>query len=136
MQVIACALLAIWAAAVRFGPKREAPPPIAPGKDFLIRNTAALLRYGGHHADALRRYLAVTIQDVRRASHAPDGLAPAALTAWLDRLGATRGAKISLPELAAAVAAADNDPQRVAQLADQVYRWRMEISGHGSRSRT
>ena len=40
--------LVVWAAMVRFGPRREAPPPIAPGEDFLIRNTAALLHHGGH----------------------------------------------------------------------------------------
>jgi hypothetical protein len=118
---------------VRFGPRRAAPPPIAPGKDFLIRNTAALLHYGGHHGHALRRYLALTVAAVRHTLHAP-ALAPAALTAWLERVRGVRGGRISLVELERAVDAADS-PTKVVELADQVYRWRMEMT-HGTDDRT
>jgi hypothetical protein len=133
LQVLVCAVLAVWAAMVRFGPRREAPQPLAPGKDFLIRNTAALLHYGGHHAHALRRYLALTVAAVRHALHAPS-LAPAAMTAWLERVRAVRGGRISLVELERAVDAAES-PQRAVELADQVYRWRMEMT-HGTDDRT
>jgi hypothetical protein len=133
LQVLVCALLAVWAAMVRFGPRREAPPPIAPGKDFLIRNTAALLHYGGHHAHALRRYLALTTAAVRHALHAPS-LAPSAMTAWLERVRVLRGGRISLVELERAVDAAES-PARAVELADQVYRWRMEMT-HGTDDRT
>jgi hypothetical protein len=135
MQVLICALLAIWAAMVRFGPRRAAPPPLAPGKDFLIANTAALLRYGGHHADALQRYLAANVQSVRHALHAPAQLSPTALSQWLERVRGVRGGTISLPELEQAVSAASTTPQKVVELADQVYRWRMEMI-HGSQHRT
>jgi hypothetical protein len=135
MQVLICALLAIWAAMVRFGPRRAAPPPLAPGKDFLIANTAALLRFGGHHADALQRYLAANVQTVRHALHAPDSLAPSALRDWLERVRTTRGSKISLPELEQAVSSAATTPHRVVEIADQVYRWRMEMI-HGSHHRS
>lgn len=133
MQVLICALLAIWAAMVRFGPKKAAAPPIAPGKDFLIQNTAALLHYGGHHADALRRYLMQSIASVRYALHAP-ALAPNQLTAWLENVRKTRGGVISLVELERDAHTADT-PQRTVEVADRVYRWRMEmINGSQHRS--
>jgi hypothetical protein len=134
MQVLICALLVLWAAMVRFGPKRAPPPPLAPGKDFLIANTAALLRFGGHDHDALERYLTSNIQIVRHALHAPDSLGPSALAEWLERVRGVRGTKIALPQLQQDVASS-RDPQRVLELADQVYRWRMEMI-HGSKHRT
>jgi hypothetical protein len=133
LQLLVCAVLVVWAASVRFGPRRAAPPPIAPGKDFLIRNTAALLAYGGHHAHALDRYLQLTVAAVRQALHAP-ALAPAAASAWLERVRVTRGGKISLVALEQAVAAADT-PARVVEVADQVFCWRMEMT-HGTDSRS
>jgi hypothetical protein len=133
LQVLVCAVLVVWAAMVRFGPRRDAPPPLAPGKDFLIRNTAALLHYGGHHAHALRRYLALTVAAVRHALHAPS-LAPTAMTAWLERVRAVRGGRISLVELERAVETAES-PQRAVELADQVERRRMEMT-HGTDDRT
>ncbi|HEX2690181.1 MAG TPA: DUF4350 domain-containing protein [Kofleriaceae bacterium] len=143
LQVLVCAVLAVWAAMVRFGPRRAAPPPIAPGKDFLIRNTAQLLHYGGHHGHALTRYLQLSVTAVRHALHAPQ-LAPAAMTAWLERVRVARGGKtseatspvesISLVELEQAVETADS-PARVIELADRVFRWRMEMTdGADSRS--
>jgi len=133
LQVLICALLAIWAAMVRFGPRKAAPPPIAPGKDFLIQNTAALLHYGGHHADALRRYLIQSVAAVRHALHAP-ALAPTALTQWLEQVRQVRGGTISLVELERDAQTADT-PQRTVEVADRVYRWRMEmINGSQHRS--
>lgn len=129
VQVVICGLLVVWAAMVRFGPRRAAPPPIAPGKDFLIRNTAALLHYGGHHGHALQRYLQLTVAAVRHALHAPS-LAPDAMTAWLERVRLARGGTIPLTQLERDVEAA-GDPARVVELADLVYRWRMEMT-HGT----
>ncbi|HEY0990485.1 MAG TPA: DUF4350 domain-containing protein [Kofleriaceae bacterium] len=132
LQVLVCGVLVVWAAMVRFGPRREAPPPIAPGKDFLIRNTAALLHYGGPHAHALKRYLQLTVAAVRHALHAPS-LAPTAMTAWLERVRTARGGAISLVELEQAVETADT-PARTVEVADQVFRWRMEMT-HGADGR-
>lgn len=133
MQVLICALLAIWAAMVRFGPKKAAPPPIAPGKDFLIQNTAALLRYGGHHANALQRYLVQSVAAVRHALHAP-ALPPTQLTTWLENVRKIRGGTISLVDLEREAITADS-PQRTVEVADRVYRWRMEmINGSQHRS--
>jgi len=133
MQVLFCALLAVWAAMVRFGPRRASRPPIGPGKDFLIRNTAALLQYGGHHKHALARYLQLTIGDVRRALHAPV-LAPHETTAWLERMREVRKATISLRELEQWVETA-NTPQRVVEVGDLIHRWRLEMT-HGIDTRT
>lgn len=138
LQVLICALLVLWAAMVRFGPKRAPPPPLAPGKDFLIKNTAALLAFGGHDAEALQRYLAANVVIVKQQLHAPDTLGPSALVDWLERVRKLRagdgGKALPLPSLQEAVAAA-RDPQRVLEVADQVYRWRMEMI-HGSKHRT
>lgn len=137
LQIAVCALLVVWAAMVRFGPAREAPPPLAPGKDFLIRNTAALLQYGGHHAHALRRYLQLTVAAVRQALHAPS-LAPAAAAAWLEEVRKARGGSVALAELEQAVEAADT-PARTVEAADQVFRWRIEMTQgqtHGTDSRS
>jgi hypothetical protein len=135
IQLVLCALFAMWAAMVRFGPRRAPPPPLAPGKDFLVRNTAALLSYGGHHGEALRRYFASNVQLVRHALHAPDNIAPRDLVSWLERVRLLRGTtKISLAELEHAVQA-PSSPQRVVELADQVHRWRMEMT-HGARRRS
>ncbi|HUJ63554.1 MAG TPA: DUF4350 domain-containing protein [Kofleriaceae bacterium] len=134
-QVLLVAVLAIWAAMVRFGPRKAPPPPLAPGKDFLIANTAALLAYGGHHANALHRYLAASVQAVRHALHAPDGLSRPMLVQWLERVRPSRGCSISLPDLELEVAAADWDaPYRVVELADLVFRWRMEMTRGANRS--
>jgi hypothetical protein len=133
LQVLICALLAIWAAMVRFGPTKAAAPAIAPGKDFLIQNTAALLHYGGHHADALRRYLMQSTAAVRHALHAP-AMPPNQMTAWLERVRQTRGGTISLVDLERDAHTADT-PQRTVEVADRVYRWRMEmINGSQHRS--
>jgi uncharacterized protein DUF4350 len=128
LQIALCTLLVMWAAAVRFGPRRPAPPPIAPGKDFLIRNTAALLHYGGHHAEALRRYLSLAIGDVRRELHVPSLAHPQAVE-WLERVRITRGGSVSLVDLERAVEAGGS-PQRIVEVADRIHRWRMEMT-HG-----
>ncbi len=133
LQVLACALLAVWAAMVRFGPRKWAPPPIAPGKDYLIKNTAALLVYCGHHQGSLRRYLQLAVTDVRHRLHAPS-LVPTAMTAWLEGVRQRRGGTVSLLELETAVDTADS-PERMVEVADRVYRWRKEMID-GSDSRT
>ena len=85
------------------------------------------------HAHALKRYLQLNVLAVRHALHAPS-LAPAAMTAWLERVRALRGGSISLVEIEREVEAADT-PARVVEVADRVFRWRMEMTdGADSRS--
>jgi hypothetical protein len=135
LQIALCIVLVIWAALVRFGPRRAAPPPIAPGKEFLIRNTATLLQFGGHHGEALRRYLTATVQHVRHALNAPHGLSHAALIEWLERIRVVRAGTINLHDLERAVNSEKLSPQRVLELAAQVHRWRSEMM-HESRNRS
>jgi len=133
LQVLILAVFAVWAAIVRFGPLKRSPPPLAPGKDYLIRNTAALLHYGGHHAEALRRYLQQNVVAVRQALHAPT-LHSTASTQWLERVRLLRGGEISLLDLERESYTADS-PERCLQVAERVYRWRMEMLDE-SRHRT
>lgn len=69
--------LLLWAAVSRFGPPLPVAPAISLGKDELIRNTAALMRFGGHDAQALVRYFQHTLGAVRAALHRPRLEAPA-----------------------------------------------------------
>jgi hypothetical protein len=136
LQVIVCAVLLLWAAVGRWGPPRAAAPPLASGKDFLIRNTAALLHAGGHDGDALRRYLWTTIQAVALALHAPRELDAAALRTWLERVRASRAGTISIVELerdvteAAAAPRSGATSRRTVELAARIHRWRTEMT-HG-----
>ena len=119
---------------VRFGPAKASAPPIAPGKDFLIRNTAALLQYGGHHTHALRRYLHLTVSAVRHALHAPS-LPPTAMTTWLERVRNNRGGNDFTRRAREVGRHRRHARSAMVEVADQVYRWRMEMT-HGSVSRS
>ncbi len=67
------------------------------------------------------------------ALHAPSSLGPRALTEWLERVRTLRGGQISLADLEQE--AASPTPQRIVEIADRIYRWRLEMM-HGSRNRT
>jgi hypothetical protein len=131
---IICILVIVAATVGRFGPPATTARPFGAGKDFLIRNTAALLRYGGHDAEALYRYYTVTVQQVRAVLHAPRDLDHAAMTAWLERIRVARKGTIALPELEQWVNAASTDPalaRRIPEIAMRIQRWRQEMT-HGS----
>ena len=134
LQVIVCAVLLLWAAVGRWGPPKAAAPPLPSGKDFLIRNTAALLHVGGHDAEALRRYLLITIHAVRLTLHAPRELDPAALRTWLERVRLSRGGTISILELerevdeVARARRGTATSRRTVELAARIHRWRTEMT--------
>jgi hypothetical protein len=135
ISALLCVLVLVLATVNRFGPPPAQGVAIAPGKDFLIRNTAALLRYGGHDVDALQRYWLVTQYNVRLALHAPRDLPPAAQKAWLDRIAASRGIKYSVGELENLVNEAIIDRSRkkkIPEVATRIHRWRVEMTRHGS----
>jgi hypothetical protein len=125
-------VVVVWAGLGRFGPARGAPPPLAAGKEYLVRNTAALLRVAGHHGHALERYLASAVDAVRVELHAPRDLAASAVPAWLERVRAARGGTIPFPELRDQVAEAvrTRNAKAVLVAADRVHRWRQEMT-HG-----
>jgi len=127
-------VILVLATSGRFGPPAASGRAIAAGKDFLIRNTAALLRYGGHDAAALQRYLTSNVHHVRLALHAPRDLTAAQMVAWLERIRIARNGTVPLPELDQAVAAAAQDPalaKRIPEIAMRIHRWRQEMT-HGS----
>jgi hypothetical protein len=131
LQALVCILVIVAATAGRFGPPARTHRPYGAGKDFLIRNTAALLRYGGHDSEALFRYFTVTVQQVRAVLHAPRDLQPAQLSAWLERIRAARRGTISYPELEQWVHAAASDPalaRRIPEVAMRIHRWRQEMT--------
>ena len=133
IQVLFSAALLLWAATGRFGAPLRGRPVLEPGKDFLIRNTADLLRFGGHSSHTLRRYLKTTVRAVARDLHAPPHLTGAALASWLDRLGEIRGLAVTLHGLEAEVeaAAAQKSHRRALLAANRIFRWRQEMT-HGS----
>jgi hypothetical protein len=73
LHVLGLTLLALVAAAARFGAPRAAPPRVPPGKRALVDSTAALLDGGGHHAESVRHYLRMTLRHTAAAL----GLSPA-----------------------------------------------------------
>ena len=85
LHVVLLMIVVLWAGIGRFGPTRVALPPLAAGKEYLVRNTAALLRLAGHHGHALERYLAAAVEAVRHELHAPRDQTPADLAAWVHR---------------------------------------------------
>lgn len=139
IQALLAALLLLWAATGRFGKPIVAPPVIAPGKEFLIDNTAALLRFGGHAGHALRRYLQTTVQEVARLLHAPTGMDLNATARWLEQVAETRQVPIRLVELEREVGEAGQArrerERRVVETARRIYRWKQEMT-HGSRDGT
>ena len=65
--------LVAWMANGRFGPALAAARAIGAGKAFLIDNTASLLRRGGHHGHAVRRYRRLRVRQAAESLHAPTG---------------------------------------------------------------
>jgi hypothetical protein len=131
VAAVVAGLLLVWSGIGRFGAPEPPPPPIPPGKAFLLSSTADLLRRGGHVGLALDRYLASTVQDVARATHAPPTLEKEPLREWLERVGEARGASSTIEELEEAVAAASaegaRDPRKVTSAAKAVHAWRKEM---------
>lgn len=128
----AAAILVIaWAAMGRFGSTLPAKPPFAAGKAVLIDNTASLLRFGGYGSEILRRYADVTLRDVAHRLNAPRKLDGAELIAWVDRVGAKRGAKRSFRELYDRIGKTGGnvhrDGSRLARLARRLYLWKREV---------
>lgn len=132
LHVTLLMLVVVWAGLGRFGPARSAPAPLAAGKEYLVRNTAALLRVAGHHSHALERYFAAAVETVRAELHAPRDLSAVDLPAWVERVRAARGGTIPYPELRDQVAEAvrSRNARAVLAAADRVYRWRVEMT-HG-----
>jgi hypothetical protein len=138
IQVLLAAVALLWASLGRFGKPITAAPALAPGKGFLIHNTATLLRHGGHGAYALARYLEATARAVAHALHVPPSLDAAGLRRWLAQVESARNVTHSLSELARQVEAARGDrpgQSRAVRTAMHIHQWREEMI-RGSRDRS
>ena len=132
--VLAAALLA-WAAAVRFGRPRPPDPALAPGKLFLVEQTAGLLRHGGRAGDAAAAYLRAAKDAVIHALR-PPGEASAG-DAWLARAEAARGAEGALAALEERVrrlsARRAGGEEEAVRLARDIHAWREELTDGATR---
>jgi hypothetical protein len=124
----AAAGLAGWQAFARFGPARRPARAIALGKTALVESSAGLIRLAGREGPMAARYARLTIDTAARAVGAPRDLSGEALTGFLDRLGAHRGAGERLEDLVAEASAA-TDAGSAKAIAGRLFRWRRAVTG-------
>ncbi len=133
LQGLVALALVLWAAVGRFGAPASAPAAREPGKRFLIDNTAALLRLGGHSAHALNRYFKAAIQGVCARLQTPPGLTAAQVREWLDDVAAGRGMRVRVAQLEQEVKAAAKKREQgphVLRTAVRIHGWKQEMT-HG-----
>jgi hypothetical protein len=141
IHALAAVVLLLWATIGRFGAPARMKPVFAADKRALIANTAALIDQGGHHAAMLRRYGQVNVQEAARALRAPRGLSEAALIAWLDRAGKSRGLKTQIGDLSRETvnSTPNGSPKNLTRAfarARAMYFWKKEIvDGFAGRKR-
>ncbi|MEM7166578.1 MAG: DUF4350 domain-containing protein [Planctomycetota bacterium] len=129
--ILALALL-LWAGTGRFGTPEPVTQSYEAGKEALMRNTAALLAYGGHAGYALERYLSDSISLVAGRLHVKKALDDPELTTTLDKMARS---EINLHDLRSDVAGVlaaiktrgIQRSGRVAKLARRIHRWRREM---------
>jgi hypothetical protein len=129
IQLVLAVGVLLWASMRRFGAPLPPRPALEPGPRFLVENTAELLRYGGHSAAVLARYLRGAVRDVGAALRPPAGLRGPALTEWLDRLAEGRGLAARLAELERELPG--HGEAELVRRARAIHQWRAEMI-HGS----
>jgi hypothetical protein len=122
----------VWAFARRFGAPALTPPRLKPGKEFLISNTADLIRFGGYSAQALGRYYQNTLRGVGQRLHAPSELEPSELYTWLQRAARRREPSEKLETIDRAVnqVVAENvtgGARVVLDTARRIHHWKLEM---------
>ncbi len=137
---LVAAAIAVWAAAVRFGPPQPEEPLRPGGVLTLIETTARLLRERIDGPRLLRRYADLLVLDAGNRLHAPRQLSgPAEIGAWIDQARRPAlppsmppsGARPSYVELSRGVdALARGDKASAAAVvatAAQLHRWREDL---------
>ncbi len=127
--------LTAWAVSGRFGKALSPPPALPPGKRLLMDNTSRLLLAGGEHADALRRYLRVTLSRLARRfalSGATDVgkkgfVIERDLVPQLQALSDARGVSVDLAGLVRASRNKALRPAESLRLAQRIYTWRAAL---------
>jgi len=131
LQAAAAVALLLWASMARFGAPRPVRPALEPGKEFLIGNTAELLRFGGHTTHVMARYFRNSVADVRARLHVAAALDDAEARELLDRNAEARDIPGNLETLERQV----HSDQRPLVVARRIHRWREEmIHGRGERT--
>lgn len=133
VTILVClaAVVFFLAGSARFGAARKAKQMLDFGKAGLIRNSARLLDYSGHHAEPMWRYIVMTIRTTGHALHAPTGLDDEALATWLDKIAKARGLPANC--LAILSSAKQNsqqgtkNPGRLYQCVHDIHRWQNEM---------
>lgn len=117
--------IAVWLAAVRFGPPAAEAPDRPPGVLTLIEVAARLL--GRRAGDRLlRRYAEYVVLDLGRRLHAPRAVSGIAETgAWLDASRYGEASELKYAVLAQRVDSAG--PAEVVARAAELHRWREEL---------
>jgi hypothetical protein len=131
MQLLAASAFLLWAAMPRFGLAVPAPEMLAAGKQRLIQNAAALLRYSSHPEIIVASYVRLSVRSVARELRSPRGLDWRRLMEWLTRIGASRGVSVDLPGLVRrAEDLATSRPgsaRTLVEIVHNTYRWKREI---------
>jgi len=127
------ALVALWSAAIRFGPpakaeEAERPPGVMP----LIEMAVRLLRIGVDGGRLLRRYADLMTVDLGRRLHAPHSLLKVAeIGAWLDATRRGGRAGVRYADLALEVEAVERQkkPSATAAVAAalRLHGWREDL---------
>ncbi len=91
--LILAGVLALWQAAVRFGPAKLAPRALPLSQRALIDNSVALIGQARRGDDAAPAWLASWRDGMARALHAPAGLNADALDAWIEARRTGRGGR-------------------------------------------
>ena len=141
LQLLMTMLMGVWLGMGRFGAPVPAREHLDAGKAMLIANTSRLLRYGGHYAHSLRRYLQAAKREVAACLHAPADLGVDELTPWLARVGRHHGIESDIERLESEVRSATIRDRGgeigVLSTARRVHRWKQELlnaaAGHPER---
>ena len=117
--------IAVWLAAMRFGPPAAEAPDRPPGVHTLIEVAARLL--GARAGDRLlRRYAELVVLDLGRRLHAPRALSGTAeIGAWLDASRQGEASELKYAVLAQRIESAG--PAETVARAAELHRWREEL---------
>lgn len=135
LAAFAAALLAGWGAWVRFGAERRQGRVFALGKRALADNQAGLIRMANREHRMALPYAHLVRDLVARAVGAPGDLPPDQLEAFLDRVGAARGAGERIADLTQASSTVGT-PHALAVLAGRLHKWRLEMTGQAEKPRS
>ncbi len=136
---VTAVLILLGAATGRFGAPLPPDRQRRESETGLIENAADLLQGAGHGTAIVRRYPAVALRAVAQRLHAPRGLSPLDLIAWVDRVGTARGVKTRYrplqDEIENAASQQNANDNRVLHAVLNLYQWKQEIlNGPGRNS--